>query len=63
MIQSWHHYVCVTSKGLTEPAPFSDELEETTSDYVRVTMEEAQQGTPRKYPSVLLLLSTQSSPI
>lgn len=40
-------------KGLSEPAPFADELEEVTNAYVRVTMEEAQRGTPRKYYSAL----------
>ncbi|XP_031429378.1 phosphate cytidylyltransferase 1A, choline b [Clupea harengus] len=36
--------------GLSEPAPFADELEEVTNAYVRVTMEEAQRGTPPDRP-------------
>lgn len=36
-------------KGLRQPAPFSDEIEEDFSKpYVRVTMEEASRGTPCK---------------
>ncbi|XP_063061635.1 phosphate cytidylyltransferase 1A, choline b [Engraulis encrasicolus] len=36
--------------GLTEPAPFSDELEEASCEYIRVTMAEAQKGTPPDRP-------------
>ncbi|XP_064794143.1 choline-phosphate cytidylyltransferase A-like isoform X1 [Oncorhynchus masou masou] len=36
--------------GLTDPAPFADQLEPVTAPYVRVSMEEACQGTPQERP-------------
>lgn len=35
-------------QGLTDPAPFADQLEPATTPYKRVSMDEARQGTPRK---------------
>lgn len=37
-------------QGVSEPAPFSDEIQiDHEKPYTRVTMEEAKTGTPRKY--------------
>lgn len=37
-------------QGVSEPAPFSDEIQiDHEKPYRRVTMEEAKMGTPRKY--------------
>lgn len=53
--QMWRHNSSshVRLQGLTEPAPFADELMAARTPYVRVSMKEARRGTPGAWMLIL----------